>query len=281
MTILSRGFTIVTVAPTVCFLLSSLQTTTYLVATLVFLAAYEWQSIIPHIVSPTKEEIALPQTHPLVSFPTLVALVRAGLTAGCCWFPSPSYHILVLLLAMIFPSLMVTTDHFPANAILLRLVLQLSGYVWIGIGMSYSVRLYDDFGMRACMLVLVGNWLNDAGALIAGKMCQILGVSRYKLLPAVSPSKTLEGAVVGVALNALTIGFGVADGFSVSALLVGVILGFLGVIGDLVESLMKRSACIKDTGKIFPGHGGVLDRIDGLLLVYPTAYVLLQHGLWA
>ena len=80
-------------------------------------------------------------------------------------------------------------------------------------------------------------------------------LGRHKLARGVSPSKTWEGAAAGLVGSML-----------------GAVLGIAGMFGDLVESLLKRAACLKDSGTLIPGHGGVLDRIDSLLLAAPVMY---------
>jgi len=122
------------------------------------------------------------------------------------------------------------------------------------------------------VFVVVGvSFANDTGAYFAGRF-----LGRHKLYPAISPSKTVEGAVGGLAagiaslfimrawfFDALT----VADCFLVAAP-----SAFVGPVGDLVESMLKRSAGVKDSGKLIPGHGGVLDRVDALLFVGAWVY---------
>jgi len=268
------------VAPTVYFLLSSLYTTSCLVAVLVLLAAYEFQCLLPYLVSgPGPQELPLPI--PIRTWPTYL---RSLLVAGGIFVRQDWYHIFIIVFVIILPNIVyhpnATTTAQSHQSIFLRMALEGAGYVWIGVGMTYSVQIYADFGASACTLVLLGNWLNDAGALIAGKICSSLGMSRAKLLPSISPSKTVEGAVAGVLLNALVVALGAGPSRVTRSLAVGLFLGSLGVVGDLIESLVKRTAGVKDTGGVFPGHGGVLDRIDGLLIVYPVAYALIRIGVW-
>eukprot|EP00744_Colponema_vietnamica_P016566 GILI01023249.1.p1 GENE.GILI01023249.1~~GILI01023249.1.p1 ORF type:complete len:348 (+),score=50.75 GILI01023249.1:105-1046(+) len=158
------------------------------------------------------------------------------------------------------------------------------GFVWIT-GISYAVLL-DRSGPQGkvlCFIVILANWCNDIFALIVG--VSLKGYTR-PLYPRISPNKSLEGAVAGT----------IANGFAWPILLwimndedtmywgqdyvnpyivfffLGILFGCFGVVGDLLQSLFKRTARIKDTGTFFPGHGGVLDRIDGLLVCYPLAW---------
>ena len=103
---------------------------------------------------------------------------------------------------------------------------------------------------------------------------------RYKLCPAISPGKTWEGFAGGLA-GSVAAALVVASFFlpgqnAFLVMAVALVLGCLGVVGDLAESLVKRAFNVKDSGTILPGHGGLLDRIDSLLLSAPVLYYLLS-----
>jgi phosphatidate cytidylyltransferase len=119
-------------------------------------------------------------------------------------------------------------------------------------------------------------WINDSAAYFAGRAW-----GRRKLIPSVSPGKTVVGSVAGVA-GAVVVGsiyagvvlggwLGLPIGYAEGAV-GGALLGVAAQVGDLVESLFKREAGVKDSGKVFPGHGGILDRFDALLFTLPVAY---------
>lgn len=105
-------------------------------------------------------------------------------------------------------------------------------------------------------------------------------LGKHRLYPAVSPKKSVEGAVGGVGGAVLAVVGSMWLFMPELSLVVGVGLGVLvGIfaqIGDLFESLLKRSAQIKDSGHLFPGHGGMLDRLDSLLFSFPVAYLYFQ-----
>jgi phosphatidate cytidylyltransferase len=130
---------------------------------------------------------------------------------------------------------------------------------------------YDPWMFLGFMLML---WTNDTGAYLVGK-----SIGRTKLMPAVSPNKTVEGFVGGVALT-----MGVAYILSiyndflgpVEWLGCGAIVGVMATLGDLFESALKRARGVKDSGVILPGHGGILDRFDGLLLAAPATLIFLR-----
>ena len=107
-------------------------------------------------------------------------------------------------------------------------------------------------------------------------------IGRHKLAPRISPGKTVEGAVaqlVASLLAALTAGGWLFPALVLrDAIVVGLLLGVLGQVGDLVESALKRSVGTKDTGQVIPGHGGILDRIDGLLFNAPALFYYVTYG---
>lgn len=139
-------------------------------------------------------------------------------------------------------------------------------------------------GLVAVALPLAVTWMGDAAAFFAGTAW-----GKAKLAPSISPNKSWVGfwaaLAAGAAAGALWLiaarvildvgaGTGSAAGVAVMAV-VGGFVACMAVVGDLVESLLKREAGVKDSGTFFPGHGGVLDRIDSLLFTFPTAYAAL------
>lgn len=126
------------------------------------------------------------------------------------------------------------------------------------------------------LLFLIGIvWLGDIGAYYGGKT-----FGRHKLSPTISPGKTLEGAVAGLlscAAWAFFYGsYALAHIPAWKWILIAVLSSFVAQMGDLLESLMKRAFSVKDSGHWIPGHGGVFDRFDSLILVAPFFYLLLR-----
>lgn len=160
------------------------------------------------------------------------------------------------------------------------------GVLYVSWLMSYLVLLrelptvvsqpYGD-GFAYVTLVFLLTWMSDTGAYLVGSL-----VGRHKLAPRISPAKSLEGAAGGAAF-AIGAGMGAAATFMRHdvTLLWGALLGALaslfGLLGDLVESLLKRDAQIKDASSAIPGHGGVLDRFDSVLFAAPLLYYVLRH----
>lgn len=116
-------------------------------------------------------------------------------------------------------------------------------------------------------------WSNDTGAYLTGS-----AIGKHKLAASISPGKTWEGFIGGVALSIL-VSWLLSEYVGIlemrSWIIIGIITSVFGTMGDLVESIMKRRAGIKDSGNLLPGHGGVLDRFDGLLLSLPLVYIYL------
>lgn len=142
-----------------------------------------------------------------------------------------------------------------------------------------------EFGNIIVWLVFVGAFMTDSCAFFAGK-----ALGRHKLCPDISPKKTVEGAiggVVGCGLAFLLFAFIVntalgrwLDGYTMSYLrmfILGLISAVLAQIGDLTASLIKRQFEIKDFGNLFPGHGGMLDRCDSIVLVAPTIFLFASQ----
>jgi len=151
------------------------------------------------------------------------------------------------------------------------------GIFYIGIPFALLNFIAFDgstFHHRIVFGLLVLTWVNDAGAYLVGSM-----VGKTPLLPRVSPNKTWEGSIGGILSS---IGFGILLGYVFDELAaqhwiaLAFIVAVFGSLGDLVESLLKRSVGAKDSGNILPGHGGVLDRFDAFIFAIPfvAAYLL-------
>ncbi len=129
-------------------------------------------------------------------------------------------------------------------------------------------------GASIVMFIYGGVWMADTFAYLAGR-----AFGKRKLAPQLSPKKSLEGAFAGIIMAlvwTVLVGFALADVLTwTDRIFLGAIIGILAVIGDLVESMLKRAAQVKDSGTIFFGHGGVLDRFDSLLFVQPAVYLYL------
>ena len=147
----------------------------------------------------------------------------------------------------------------------------LSGLCYVGVLMGHALLLQQLPDGRGLILFLLGvTWAGETAAYAVGSL-----VGRHKLAPGISPGKTVEGGVAQLLASGL-VGWmmgGLAPGWSgVEALGAGLMLGIVGQVGDLTESAIKRSVGAKDAGSAIPGHGGLLDRIDGLLFNVPALF---------
>ena len=181
---------------------------------------------------------------------------------------------LALALTLLLPfSYQIFRDQ--VNGAFLSVASTLLGVIYIGWAFGYHLILLRDIsgvGRGLIFFLLVIIWLGDAAAYLFGKW-----LGRHKLRPTISPGKTIEGTVAGVIFGTLG-GLGVwsfflKDTLSLPhALILGVLLGIVGQLSDLSESIIKRSADVKDSGHLIPGHGGLLDRCDSLIFSAPVLY---------
>jgi phosphatidate cytidylyltransferase len=167
-------------------------------------------------------------------------------------------------------------DSLPSSAVAVLATM------YVGMLGGSLIRLRNDFpeGWKLVFFLLLVVWLGDTGAYYTGR-----AFGRRKLSPRISPKKTIEGVMGGAGASvstAVVIHFTFFREFPLHhAIIAGVILSFAGVVGDLAESMWKRSADVKDSGTLLPGHGGLLDRFDSVLFTAPILYVywtLIVHG---
>lgn len=156
---------------------------------------------------------------------------------------------------------------------------------WIALGVVYAVaallasivvRLDTVWGFAALMFVLLVVWMTDIGGYFAGR-----GIGGPKLWPRVSPKKTWAGAIGGLVLSvAVALGFAIGGiGKPVPLIVIAVVLTVLSQLGDLFESAVKRRFGVKDSSQIIPGHGGLLDRLDGYVFaIIAAAAIGFLHG---
>ena len=160
-----------------------------------------------------------------------------------------------------------------------RWAMGLAGALYIGMPFNFYLLLYTSKpnGLVWTLFTIFAVVVSDAAALLVGSR-----IGRHPFFTTISPNKTVEGAIAGVvgAMIVMLVGVSAVLGHSpLHGLLLGVLVGTSAEVGDLVESQMKRIAEVKDSSRLIPGHGGVLDRIDSIffppILVY--FYVMLFH----
>jgi phosphatidate cytidylyltransferase len=160
--------------------------------------------------------------------------------------------------------------------------LYLLGYILLPfifiVKISFGIK---DYNPKIIIGLFILIWTNDTFAYLVGK-----SIGKHKLLERISPKKTIEGFIGGVVFAIFTgyliskLYIKASPSFSEKSILIwttiALIVGVFGTIGDLIESKFKRIAGIKDSGKIMPGHGGILDRLDSVIFVAPIVYLFYQ-----
>ena len=194
----------------------------------------------------------------------LTALLLGGLTLWILISESPYIGFFISLLAFLILiewGMIVFKSDKPHNT---RISWLLLGSVYLVVGIFGFYQLYDYSALLGISLLLL-IWSTDIGAYFAGKI-----IGGPKLAPSISPNKTWSGAVGGTlsaSTTALIISSYLYEEFNWPMVAFLVLCSVLGQIGDLLESRIKRHFNIKDSGKMLPGHGGLIDRLDSLLFV--------------
>ena len=202
-----------------------------------------------------------------------------SLPASAAWQTLADSRHAVLGLAVIAPLLYYLFRYGDIATVAPRMAYTVFGILYAGILLTTVAELKRDGGAAGgdlVMFVLAVVWAGDTGAYFAGRF-----LGKRKLYPAVSPKKTWAGAIGGLAGS-----FAAAAAMKVFRLdgifnwydvvLLAIPGAALGQMGDLAESLLKRSVGVKDSGSILPGHGGILDRIDAVLFFAPYVYAYIQ-----
>ena len=158
---------------------------------------------------------------------------------------------------------------------------------WTGVGVVLVglpaialvwLRSLPDIGLSALLWLLIVVWTTDSAAYVVGRR-----VGGARLAPSISPGKTwagLGGGVIGASLASVIVAWALGSERLVHAAGLGAGFAVIAQLGDLAESMLKRRAGVKDSGSLIPGHGGVLDRVDGLLLTAPALSLLLGLKAW-
>ncbi|MFC3882541.1 phosphatidate cytidylyltransferase [Bacillus songklensis] len=146
--------------------------------------------------------------------------------------------------------------------------------IYVGMGFYYFIEI-RQIGLVYVFFALFIIWATDSGAYFIGR-----AMGKNKLWPEISPNKTIEGSLGGVGCAILVAVifqlFAPVEESIIQLLIIAVVLSVFGQVGDLVESAFKRHYGVKDSGRILPGHGGILDRFDSLLFVWPILYFLMM-----
>lgn len=203
------------------------------------------------------------------------ATVAATIALGWPWVPI----VPVLLTAVVAVGALAVAAGRPSPGALRDTAAALFPVLYIGlpIGVIVSLRGSSPWGRGVLLLLLATIVASDTAQYYVGRLA-----GRRPLAPAISPKKTREGAIGGVvagALVALALGAWWLPWIApIPRALLGATVATAGIVGDLFESLLKRSAGVKDSSTLIPGHGGMLDRIDSWLFAGPVYYVFLHYA---
>ncbi|MFH2033343.1 MAG: phosphatidate cytidylyltransferase [Candidatus Margulisiibacteriota bacterium] len=197
---------------------------------------------------------------------TIFFIVFAYYSLKLNWEPAHSAILTLAATAALFSGIFLKRK----KDTIMDVMVTLFGMVYIGWFFSYFLFLRNLTDHGAYLFFLMFSiWAMDIMAYLFGK-----AFGRHKLAPSISPKKTWEGAIAGflTCLIAASIFSGMASIPMVDALILGVLIGIVAQFSDLVESLIKRDAGVKDSSALLPGHGGVLDRMDSFILTVPIMY---------
>lgn len=164
-----------------------------------------------------------------------------------------------------------------------KVIMSYFGVMYVPVLMSfmYQVRSYNEDGIYTFWLIFICSWVCDTCAYLTGVTC-----GKHKMAPVLSPKKSVEGAVGGV-IGAAAVGaiYGAVIGDKLSGIdnaavlfaIIGAAGGLISMVGDLCASAIKRNYDIKDYGKLIPGHGGIMDRFDSVIITAPLIYYIIVY----
>ena len=207
----------------------------------------------------------------IISVVGLLALVFPYEHYGLKWITDQT--IIWLLMFALFAFTVLSKNKYTIDEVAVSFL----GTVYIGIGFAsmIDVRLLEQHGLWWSIIAFCVIWASDIGAYFSGRT-----FGKHKLWPLISPNKTIEGAIGGVVSSVI-----VAVIFALfapelielwRAIVIGIVAAVAGQFGDLIQSAYKRVRGIKDMGNIMPGHGGIIDRTDSWIIVFP---ILVLTGL--
>jgi phosphatidate cytidylyltransferase len=218
-------------------------------------------------------------THPNDRVARAAGVALTLTVSGVLWQWGTDARVLVTLIAAVpFAAIilaLIRLGDVPTAA--MRMAATAFGPLWLGMLTFLALLRRDTEGNGAdyVVMALMFAWFADTGGFFVGRR-----FGRHKLYEAVSPKKTVEGfvgAILGAVLGALLAHFWYLRSIPlVDAIVLAIAAGVAGQVGDLGESLLKRSTGVKDSGGILPGHGGILDRIDALFVTSALVYLYVQ-----
>ncbi|EKN64065.1 phosphatidate cytidylyltransferase [Neobacillus bataviensis LMG 21833] len=179
-------------------------------------------------------------------------------------------ELCIVILLLLLTYTVITKNRFTFEDVSFSILSSL----YVGIGFYFFFETRVDGGLVYILYSLFMIWATDSGAYFIGK-----ALGRRKLWPEISPNKTIEGSIGGVVCAVIVaILFVLLTDIKGSIIAITIVLSVFGQIGDLVQSAFKRHFNVKDSGKILPGHGGILDRFDSLIFVWPILHLFHLWG---
>lgn len=204
----------------------------------------------------------------LVGFAAVLLLSLPKLPFG--WTEPPILSVAWVAMFLLLAATVVSKNRITLD----QAALLFLGVLYIGLGFRYMAETRDlPHGLFWCLLTFFCIWASDAGAYFVGR-----AIGKRKLWPSISPNKTVEGAVGGLVIAVIVgIIFSIIEPDWLGtgrAIAIGIAAAVAGTFGDLIQSAYKRLRNVKDSGQLLPGHGGVLDRTDSWLIVFPLVHLL-------
>lgn len=187
-------------------------------------------------------------------------------------FFTPLVFVLIMIGQIISKNRNPVTNAAISSFAFIYMLFPLASLYLLGFYENYSWN--NEFNHELLIGFFILNWTSDTGAYLVGS-----AIGKNKLLERISPKKTIEGSLGGL-IFAISIAYLISMAFNQVSLLDWIIISILivvfGTSGDLFESMIKRKAEVKDSGKLIPGHGGILDRFDSILFSAPVVFVYLN-----
>lgn len=274
--VFTRILTTLIIGPFVVLCFVSYKSLVGLVATVVFFASYEY---LTFSLKGRGHTIVRLVVNALIVLSTMFyGLVLEKIVSSGDNTKRPELVFLIIMIAISSIVIFSIKDPKKAKDFVVNGIFAL---FYVSMNLSFFFPIYLKFGASLALLTLVSVWAYDAGAYFTG-----MRFGRIKISPSYSPKKSLEGVIGGFVITFLFfLIYEAAREFllpgeifrlsAANSLILSAVVAFFGTVGDIVESSFKRYHNVKDSGSILPGHGGMLDRIDGLLFVVPMFYIFL------
>jgi phosphatidate cytidylyltransferase len=261
----------------------SFQSFIILFGLVIVFATYEYIKLVSIFSSPNKWIIYVANlsTYAIVSFALILTVTDTDITPGIRRIMNFIISRFFIFLLFLFPVWMMVAELFrKKEKPFENIAYTVLGFIYIGIPFVLVVMAFSpvigDYKFQWVLSYFLLLWISDSFAYVWGKL-----LGKHKLAPNISEGKTIEGTLGGIitAMGLSVLGPTLFPQVGMSLVEWIMFAGFISIFAvpsDLSESLLKRQAGVKDSGKILPGHGGILDRFDSVLLTAPIIYIYIQ-----